>query len=381
MKCITFSFYKSYYYFIVYWITSIIFSFLTSLFLEQKNDLQEYNRNIEVTIQFIYLISKFGGDLLAGFLVLYSYITTRKLTINEKEINNINKNNNISSKKINRCTLILIVSTIEFACKIIHPIFTLYFKSLEIGEIMYLISITDLSRIFFSHYVLKIILYKHHMISLLIYLIGYFFKSILAFIAGDIHLKRWPYLLFLIIEYILEGLEDVLNKKLLTEKYMLPHVLMFLRGLYNSGMAIVSAIIFKISGFEFTFSSNINIFFLFSFLIFFNFFQNFFIMKVNYVFTPQHLSFLGVVYFMFLFLIYRISNNYSVIIIICESIINLFLIFSTLLFSEMVIINKWGLNNNTKKQSLIKEQQEFYDENSISELIDEKKENEYLNKD
>jgi len=159
------------------------------------------------------------------------------------------------------------VSIIDFASRIIRPIFALYYKHLEIGEVLSLVSITVLSRFIFSHYILKIILYRHHVVSLIIFLIGYFFKAIFAYIAGDIQIERWPFLLFVIIQFILVGLEDVLNKLLLTEKYMLPHVLMFSRGLYNLGMAIVFSIIIKFSGFEFTFISNYNIILLFSLLI------------------------------------------------------------------------------------------------------------------
>ena len=149
------------------------------------------------------------------------------------------------------------MSIIDFASRIIRPIFALYYKHLEIGEVLSLVSITVLSRFIFSHYILKIILYRHHVVSLIIFLIGYFFKAIFAYIAGDIQIERWPFLLFVIIQFILVGLEDVLNKLLLTEKYMLPHVL----------MAIVLAIIIKFSGFEFTFISNYNIILLFSLLI------------------------------------------------------------------------------------------------------------------
>ena len=55
--------------------------------------------------------------------------------------------------------------------------------------------------------------------------------------------------------------------------------------------------------------------------------------------------------------------------------------FSTLIFSEIIIINKWGLNENTKSGLLIKEQQEFEDdENRISELMYDQKDEEKGNK-
>ena len=169
------------------------------------------------------------------------------------------------------------------------------------------------------------------MISLLIYLIGYFFQIILTFSAGDIHLEKWPYFCFAAIKFILTGLEDVLNKLLLTEKNMLPHVLMFLRGLYNSGMAIVLAIIIKFSEIEFDFSSNNFIFSKFLIPTLILFVANLFSMFVNYTFTPQHLSFLNLIFLLFFLLFYRISKHYSAVIIICEIIIDLFLIFSTIM--------------------------------------------------
>ena len=46
--------------------------------------------------------------------------------------------------------------------------------------------------------------------------------------------------------------------------------------------------------------------------------------------------------------------------------------FSALIFSEMIIINKWGLNKNTKKGLLIRESQEFEEEdNGTTELMND----------
>ena len=83
---------------------------------------------------------------------------------------------------------------------------------------------------------------------------------------------------------------------------------------------------------------------------------------------------------MLLLLLYRIYSNQSVLLIISEQIIYLFMIFSTLLFNEMIIINKCGLNKNTRKQTLIKLQHEF-DDNRDTELMNEQQETEKLNLD
>ena len=98
-------------------------------------------------------ISRIVGDLLVGFLVLYTYLTTS--IINEKENNIINKNNNEPSKSISKCALILIVSIIEFASRVIYPILALYFKIFEKGEMILLPHLAVLSRIFFLIIYLK----------------------------------------------------------------------------------------------------------------------------------------------------------------------------------------------------------------------------------
>ena len=50
---------------------------------------------------------------------------------------------------------------------------------------------------------------------------------------NEIDLNNWPYFIFIIIRNILLPLEDVYNKILLTDKFLLPHYLMFWRGLFN----------------------------------------------------------------------------------------------------------------------------------------------------
>jgi len=157
MKCITISCYKSYYYFIIFWIASILISALVSYFNNKNKDSQ----NIKNTFAIINMICQIVADLFAGFLVLYTYLTSSSVIIKEKENNIIDKNNDLyikeSSKKFNRCSLILKVSIIEFIIRIVDPIFNLFYKSLEIGEIIWLFFSTILSRIFFSHYKLKLI--------------------------------------------------------------------------------------------------------------------------------------------------------------------------------------------------------------------------------
>ena len=123
-------------------------------------------------------------------------------------------------------------------------------------EYIFLIFLSILSRTFFSRYFLRNKLYKHHFVSLTLFLVEYFFMCILTFCAGDLKFENWSYLLFIILRSILIGSKDVLNKNLFTNKFLLPHSLMFLIGLYNSGMVILLILILKILSFELIFPKN-----------------------------------------------------------------------------------------------------------------------------
>ena len=382
MKWITFSFYKSYYYFIIFWIVSILISLFKKIY---ENINQESQKSIQITNSIMYQIDQIIGNLVAGFLVLYTYLTTDSLIINETENNSDHKNdkliNNEPSKKMHRCSLILIVSVIYFINASATTIYSLYLNKLKDGEVVWLISVTISSRIFFSHYLLKINLYKHHYVSIISFLIGSLFLGIFAIYADNFEFENIFYIFLVIFRNILLGLQDVLNKILFTKKYLLPHSLMFYIGLFNSAMIISFVLILKFSGIELIFPKDFLTYLLCIFSIFTFFFYDFVIFKVNYIFTPQHVSFLNTVYYMFILIFYRISNNFSLVIFICEIIVWIFISFSTLIFSEMIIINKWGLNENTKKGLLIKEQQEFEDdENRISELMNDQKDKDKENK-
>ena len=89
-------------------------------------------------------------------------------------------------------------------------------------------------------------------------------------------------------------------------------------------------------------------------------------MKIIYIFTSQYVSFLIVSESLAGTLNFLINiNNMNKTTPINEEIyltielLSLFIvIFGTLMYNEMIIINKWGLQENTKKGLLLKEQKE-----------------------
>ena len=141
MKCITFSFYKSYYYFIIFWISSFLLSFLLSLYEKKLQKTQENIGNTRISDELFDLASQIGGDLFSGFLVLYTYITSQTLTVTETKNNLVDINIELikSSKKMNRCVLIFIVSIFEFIYKSTNSILSIFYDKLQYGEYNFII--------------------------------------------------------------------------------------------------------------------------------------------------------------------------------------------------------------------------------------------------
>ena len=73
------------------------------------------------------------------------------MTVNETKNNLVDRNIELikTSKKMNRCILIFIVSIFEFIFKSTNSILSIHYNKLQYGEYMWLISIIILSRIFF----------------------------------------------------------------------------------------------------------------------------------------------------------------------------------------------------------------------------------------
>lgn len=384
MGFISVSFYRTYSYFIFVWVLEITAALLKGYF-ELKYTEQIYFFTI---IELFYLICLNIGDLLAGFLVLYTQINSKsekkeeelmvKKRTKSSKIQIILIYNDLSIKK-NKYYLILLISILEFVVRSTDFFYYLILATERIrdGEITWLISIDILSRFFFSKFILKGSIYKHHILSIVLTLFGLCSMSISAFFAiKSYEIANWPYFLFIITKFILSPLEDVINKILLINKFLLPHVLMFWRGVYIFGILLImvpiviftkaiqfNKINFDTEGFNFVIQILLIIL-----LIPILFLKSFFTMKVIYIFSPQHIGFLNVTLYTLRLLRCRIFSEDKIIYIIADLIFLMIIIFSSLLFNEMIIINACGFNENTKVGFLIKEKKE---QETDSSQIDE----------
>ena len=110
-----------------------------------------------------------------------------------------------------------------------------------------------------------------------------------------------------------------------------------------------------------------------------SFFQSFSIFNIIYILTPIHVGFVNVVstLFQIFLLISTEHKGEDLLIWIFYLICLIVVIFGTLIFAEIIIINACGLNEYTKVGLLIKEELDNSTPNAtlLSELDEEKTEN------
>lgn len=256
----------------------------------------------------------------------------------------------------------------------------------------WIVAIDILSRYFFSRIILKTKLYKHHFWSIIISTLGFIFMSSIDLITiinnkkYDFSIKMW-YLLFIFPRALIFPLEDAINKILLSNDFLLPHSLMFDRGIIEFFILLIfSLILFITKKLEISYDSE-NI----KYVILIKIAQTivssikaFCLMQAIYIYSSQYVSFL-VVSESFggtlnLFInIFSNDDDYpkiykNIIFIIAEIISVIILIFGTLMYNEMIIINKFGLQENTNRGLHIKEKNDYIFANDQEFLNDEESE-------
>ena len=376
MAFFSFSCQKSYFYLLGFWIIDFLISMHRMIYLPGEISSIESMKKSE----FIYINLKTVSDLCAGFLILHTYIRMKKINQKEEQ-KTVEKVKSILSRK-NKYMLIFLISLLEFICRSTDFFYLIIIKKFTIraGEIAWLISVDFFARILISRRVLKFRLFRHHYFSIVLIILGFFSMSICAFESiSEYELNNWPYFIFIIIKNILLPLEDVYNKILLTDKFLLPHYLMFWRGLFNCifltllGLCIIVPGVIKYNfNIPDEMNSNITIFLLHKIIfIIFSFCRAFIYLKVVDIFSPQHVAFCNAAFYLYLLILCRCKNDKSILILIIDIFSLIVIIFATLIFNELIIINAFGFNQNTKKGFIKKEMLELQNINSLENHEDE----------
>ena len=365
MSLLTWNFDKHFIYVIIYWILEIIYR----IFLSFK----EYSFKITkkaVHDEYILIISSIIGDLFAGFLVLYSKCISKS---QKKEISTAQNDILIYTKldklKKNFYIKLIIIVIIDYISRSSSWI-SYAITDVEPNEVSHAfkntikITLDIIMRYIYSVFILKIVVYKHRIFSMILIGLG----LVLLITNNTLLMKYGPveynignsflFTVFASISGYTYPIEDTIAKQIFLEDYIYPASFQFYRGIAESILILIITPILYFSfgeNLELNYANiKINIL-----LIIINtlasFFKAFITFKIIYHYSSQSVSFLrisqsfGGSITIFINLIEKgLNDEWTIIFIIIEIFSVIMILFASLIYDEIIIINKCELNKNVK---------------------------------
>ena len=372
MGFIKLNFNKNFKYIVIYWILEIALNLTRNLKREYFILIKEDN----VQNEYMSVIISNISDLLSGFLYLYIRIASKspkkKEEKKEKEEENDLIYKEMSPAPRNNNLIIvmkgIIISILEYLSRSFYWISyaIISVKSKEISHLLQkdlLISTDIFVRYIFSIFVLKSVIYKHGKFSLILMGIGFIIlltaDFLLIFCAtSNLNInKTLSFTGILLFRSVIIPYEHTLIKQLFLNNYIIPELMQFIRGLFE---LVIILIITPILYYSFNLDSKFNfdkltvIFMIINILV--GFIKAYILLKVIYNYSIQSVSFLlisqslpysiyGIIY---VFKYVEEKNADDFILISFEILGILIILFATLVYDEIIIINKWNLNKNVK---------------------------------
>ena len=387
LPIISFAWSKYYGLILLYWLFEILVIIIKNIYYEKYFTL--LNGNLEEELVNLFCIEI--ADLLAGFFVLYTKYSMKKKGKKIKRTKSSNENQLIHTDTIEdksaKALPILIKSSILhlFSISIYFLIYLMFHfikkstpEMLESHEMDWLIGLDFILRLIFSKIYLKFPVHRHHFVAFLLCLIGFIIMSVFDGISiltskNSIIIATMA---FIILRVLFFAWSDVLNKILMTDNFMLPQGIMFWRGciqfiiLAALSIIIMPILYYYTSGIKFNFIETdlvYRIFMKIGFTIMV-FIKSFLILKVIDKLTTQYVSFMVVAecfggtlnqFYNYLFNNQSNLNNKEILHFIFDFISIIFILFGTLIYNEIITINRYGLNKKTKNSLFLEETKEM----------------------
>ena len=354
-------------YVLIYWILEIFIR----LAIYYNWEYFTLSKKSQAENEYMFIIFPVFSKLLSGFLILYIKCSTNKKSKRKKELKTqlIYRKQTLKKTKYYYSKILFITSLEVFSFSLPFIFFLIIETEREkvsnktLWDINTFLDI--LVRYILSVNMLKIKAYKHHLWAIYGILIG--FILVVPFDICNVYFQKnintiynFIYIGILSIRSITYPLEGTYIKKFFNSYYILPENLLF-------SIAIVEAIILllitpilyftKVLKFEFTF--NVEVIIMIIVYILTTAVREYIFIKIIYLFSAQSVSFLiisqPIAYTIMDIIDFFLTENKSEIhihyyISFPFQLIAIFIIIiSTLVYDEIIIINKWGLNINVKK--------------------------------
>ena len=229
-----------------------------------------------------------------------------------------------------------------------------------------IIHLDILARYILSIIFLKTKVFKHHKLSIILITIGFIILipiDILAVQNSNRINAKLTYVYIGVVFYrgIFFPFEDTIVKQVYSNEYILPEYVMFLRGLGQLILIIfITPILyfFLWSNESFDFVDNIaHIIITIIIYTFSSFIKAYLLLKIIYYFSSQSVSFLiisesltGSISSIIKFFSFFKKRQLAIITFVIEIIVILITTFGTLVYDEIIVIKKWGLDINVARE-------------------------------
>ena len=378
---------KNLIYVLIYWIINIFISL--SIYFGYE-DLFFISKNNTAQNEYIYIIYSVVSNLLSGFLILYiKFVMRSKSDVQKKEKTKLIYKNPLNVKDkyyFFKLILISFIDLLHFSC---YFIFFLTDKAtheqVSIKTEKDIKTLLDIIiRYIFSIFYLKMKLYKHHKWSIYAIIFGFIlivpidlYQLYFIDINKEASLK---YTAILSLRAFFFPFEHALLKKFYSNYYILPETILFLMGIIQAILMIIFTPIFYFTDvlddkLEFTTWKIIMsiIYILISFV------KQYITVKIVYLFSVQSVSFLiistAIAGTIKDFVGFILSDDrskieaYNYFGFVFGIIAFFIIIIGTMVYDEIIIVNKWGLNENVTRGIQERSLSEF--ESTIEDLENE----------
>ena len=384
MSLLSFNYDAHFIYAIIYWILEIIIRILmyTNWEYFQMSDDNVQN-------EYLYVIISNIGDLLSGFLVLYTkYSTksknpeTRTLSKTSSQIELIYEDTeNYKNQKFIR--KMIIIGILEYISRSLYWMAYAITKAKreEVSHQLQkdLLNTVDIfMRYIFSIFILKVVFHKHRLFS--IYLIGGSFIVLLIsdFFYVGLNEKfnlvvTLGYVGIIAFRAVSFPLVDTFIRQLFEDNYILPDSLMFIKSLIQVvSVGIITPILYYSFGVQLDIHFGTENIIIIIVYILAHFVKQYFLLKIIYHFSAQSVSFLvisesvsGSITGIIDFFKDEDKQFFDILFLIIEFLAILLIAFATLTYDEIIIIHKCGLDENTKGGIINRAQDEMIKLNDI----------------
>ena len=342
IKCNIISFGKINRYYLLILLGSIFYLFLVLIEIESKLFSEEEKHPIIYTLSYT-----FGLCLSFFVMIIYKILNRSKREKNDLFVNTIKIND---QKKITQTTKkeqffwLLFVTLIDFTTFITYAI-----NWIEMRVYLNYWSVNIISFSFFSYFILKKKLYKHHYLTIVTFIVfGVLFDLILGRFITD-------YLINNLINFVTEilfSLTYVMFKFYMLKKFIKPYEILFFMGFIESILGIITLIITTNNDYVDNFylyydklDTKEVFFFILLSIDFFAY--NLMLVTIIDIFSPFHIFLMNIFNELMNYFIHINEENPATSII--TLIFMLICIFMALVYIEIIQLNFCGLSDMTNK--------------------------------